>query len=75
MKNLEIAQMLGVKSRQHVEYVMKGERNFSYSVARKAIALVGGSLDIWMDKDNRRCVSERQRLWKAFKEGLKDEPK
>lgn len=67
MKKIEIAKMLGLNTRQHVDLVLSGKSNFSYSVAKKATVLIGGSLEVWQDKDR---VDERRRVWGEFKQKI-----
>lgn len=55
--------MIGIGTRQHLEFVLTGKRNFSYPVAKKATLVIGGSLGIWMDRDR---IKERQDAWRAF---------
>ena len=62
-RNLEIAEMVGI-SRPFLELICRGERNPSYSVAKNLIAVLGGTLDVWLDKNQ---ADARGRLLKRFK--------
>ncbi|MBU1567740.1 MAG: hypothetical protein KJ630_19210 [Proteobacteria bacterium] len=63
MKKKDIAKMLGFTSRQHLEFVLAGSRDFSYEVAKKAVLLFGGDLDTWKLSGNE---SKRQKLYSEF---------
>jgi len=63
MNNEEIAKTLG-KSRQMLEATIGGKRNFSYKAAKKASEVIGGTVDIWQDKDYSQM---RLSLFEAFK--------
>ena len=48
MKRIELAKQLET-SRQHVDYVLRGKRNLVLWRARIAVALIGGTIETWMD--------------------------
>jgi hypothetical protein len=68
MKKIEIAKMLGLKTRQQIDYVLAGQRNFSFETARKATLLIGGSLALWQDPER---ATERKDVFKQFLEKTK----
>ena len=68
MKKKEIAKMIGITTRQHIDLVLSGKRNFSYATAKKATVVIGGSIGMWMDK--KRTV-ERKETWARFTQELK----
>jgi plasmid maintenance system antidote protein VapI len=63
MNNTEIAQMVGI-SRPFLELICRGERNPSYPVAKSLVSVLGGTLDVWMDKNQ---IDTRARLLRRFK--------
>ncbi len=63
MKKIDIANMIGISSRQHIDFVLNDERNFSYTIAKKAVLVIGGNLDVWMEKGNKKV---RKQLWNKF---------
>jgi plasmid maintenance system antidote protein VapI len=67
MNKKEIAQMIGITSRQQIEFVLSGKRNFSYATAQKATVVIGGTIGIWMDK---KKIGERKKLWARFTKTL-----
>ena len=62
--NTQIAELVGI-SRQHLEFICRGDRRPTYPVAKNLIAVLGGTLDIWLDD---RQVETRGRLLRRFKE-------
>ena len=48
MKRIEFAKKMGV-SEETIYYVLRGQRNFKLKNARKAVTLLGGDIEIWMD--------------------------
>lgn len=64
MKRTDAAQILGV-TRQTLDFVLLGKRNFSFAKSKLAASLIGGPQAIWQDPDR---VPERQSAWKKFKE-------
>ena len=70
MKKIEVAKMIGIGTRQHLEFVLAGKRNFSYQVAKKATVVIGGSLSTWMDTER---VKERNDIWRSFQERVAQE--
>jgi len=63
MKTKQIAEILG-KSRQFLENVVNGRGNFGYQAAKKATLLIGGTLDVWMDKS---YTEERKKLFRTLR--------
>lgn len=68
MTKNDVIKMIGINSRQHLDFVLAGKRNFSYPVAKKATAVIGGTLGLWLDKDR---AGERRGVWKKFYEAAK----
>lgn len=66
MTKKQIANILGITTRQHIDYVLTGKRHFSYKVAKKAVLLLGGTLDIWKEDGNEAI---RKQLWDNFANG------
>lgn len=65
MKRKEIAQKLGV-TRQTLDFVLLGKRNFSFAKSKLAADLFGGPQAIWQDPER---VAERQAAWEKLKNG------
>ncbi len=63
MKTKDIAGIIRV-SRQGLENVVNGRRNFSYLFAKNASLLLGGTLDVWLDKS---YTEERKRLFREMR--------
>ena len=61
--NTEIAKMVGC-SRPSLELYCRGERNPRYPIAKNLIAVLGGTLDIWLDSNQ---ADARGRLLRRFK--------
>ena len=68
MKKIEIANMLGLSTRQQLDLVLQGKRNFSFAVAKKATELIGGSLELWQDSE---LAEGRKEVLSEFLEKLK----
>ena len=68
MKKQDIAQMIGIGSRQHIDFVLSGKRNFSYRTAKKATLVIGGNIGLWMEKNRE---NERKEVWCNFLNKLK----
>ena len=64
----ETAQLLGI-TRQHLDYVLAGNRNFSFQTAKKAAVVIGGTLGLWLDRDR---AKERKAAWQRFVEVTKN---
>lgn len=64
MKRTDAAQILGV-TRQALDFVLLGKRNFSFAKSKKAAELIGGHQTIWQDPER---VPERRAAWEKFKE-------
>ena len=62
MDRKDFATALGLKSRQHVDYVLNGQRNLILWRARIATKLIGGDIETWMDRTRRE---ERLALFNA----------
>lgn len=67
MDKADVAKMIGV-TRQHIDFVLSGKRNFSFPVARNATAVIGGTLGLWQDKSR---SEERKVVWKKFMDAVK----
>ena len=65
MKKTDVATMIGITSRQHIDFVLNDKRNFSYTTAKKAVLVFGGTLDVWMGEGNGKV---RKKLWQEFVE-------
>lgn len=65
MKNSDISKFIG-KSRQMLEAAVSGKRNFSYQTAKRASAIFGGTVEVWLDNDP-VYVAMRQQLFGKFK--------
>lgn len=61
--NTQVADMVGI-SRQHLEFICRGTRRPTYPVAKNLIAVLGGTLDVWLDKSQ---ADARARLLRRFK--------
>ena len=68
MNKTETAQLLGI-TRQHLDYVLAGNRNFSFQTAKKAAVVIGGTLGLWLDRDR---AKERKAAWQRFVEVTKN---
>ena len=67
MKNKEISLKLN-KSRQMINYVVRGERNCSYKSAKLFSEVLGGSIETWMDETRK---TERESLFRLYARGAK----
>jgi len=68
MKKHDIAQMIGITSRQQIDFVLSGKRNFSYPTAKKATLVIGGTVALWIEKNREK---ERRDVWERFVERTK----
>jgi plasmid maintenance system antidote protein VapI len=68
MNKAETAQLLGI-TRQHLDYVLAGSRNFSFQTAKKAVVVVGGTLGLWLDRGR---AKERKAAWRHYVEATKN---
>ena len=68
MNKTETAQLLGI-TRQHLDYVLAGSRNFSFQTAKKAVVVVGGTLGLWLDRGR---AKERKAAWRHYVEATKN---
>lgn len=50
MDTKNIAKIIGI-SRQHLEFTLKGKRSLSLSKAQRAVAILGGTLEVWLDRN------------------------
>ena len=62
MKKENVAELIGI-TRQHLDLALQGKRNFSFAVAQKAVALIGGEVTTWLDS---KQSDTRRMLWSAF---------
>ena len=62
MNKIETSKILGV-SRQHLDFVLAGKRNFSFHAAQRATAVIGGTLSLWLDRDK---AADRAKAWERF---------
>jgi hypothetical protein len=65
MTKTQIAKMIGLKTRQGLDYVLSGERNFSFAIAKNATRHIGGTIEIWMDPTR---ATERIDVFRQFRE-------
>lgn len=68
MNKIETSKILGV-SRQHLDFVLAGKRNFSFQTAKKAVVVVGGALGLWLDRGR---AKERKAAWRHYVEATKN---
>jgi plasmid maintenance system antidote protein VapI len=62
MNKTETSKILGV-TRQHLDSVLSGKRNFSFRAAQRATAVIGGTLSLWLDRDK---AADRAKAWDRF---------
>ena len=62
MNRKELYKALGLKARQHIDYVLDGKRNLILWRARIAANLIGGDIETWMDSTR---AKERLALFNA----------
>ncbi len=67
MNKTETAKILGV-SRQHLDLVLSGKRNFSFHAAQRATAVIGGSLSLWLDRSK---AADRAKAWARFQKNTR----
>ena len=67
MNKTQTAKMLGV-SRQHLDFVLAGKRNFSFTAAQRATAVIGGTLSLWLDRDK---APDRSKAWERFQKNTR----
>ena len=67
MNKTETSKILGV-TRQHLDFVLAGKRNFSFHAAQRATAVIGGTLALWLDRDK---AADRQRAWERFQKNTR----
>lgn len=68
MNNEETAKLIG-KSRQMLEATISGKRNFGYQAAKMASRIIGGTIDVWQDREYAHI---RQQLYSSFKLQVKN---
>jgi len=67
MNKTETSKLLGV-TRQHLDFVLSGKRNFSFHAARRATAVIGGTLSLWLDRDK---AADRAKAWERFQKNTR----
>jgi plasmid maintenance system antidote protein VapI len=67
MNKAETAQLLGI-TRQHLDFVLSGKRNFSFHAAQRATAVIGGTLSLWLDRDK---AADRVKAWERFQKNTR----
>lgn len=60
--------MIGITSRQQIDFVLSGKRNFSYETAKKATLVIGGTIGLWMEKNREK---DRRAVWGEFLDKLR----
>ena len=69
MTKLDVAKMIGLTTRQHLDLVLSGKRNFSFRTAQKATVVIGGTVTLWLDQSR---ADERKKIWAEFKRRIKN---
>ena len=67
MNKTETSKLLGV-TRQHLDFVLSGKRNFSFHAARRATAVIGGTLSLWLDRSK---AADRAKAWERFQKNTR----
>ena len=67
MNKTETSKILGV-TRQHLDFVLSGKRNFSFHAAKRATAVIGGTLSLWLDRDK---AADRAKAWERFQKNTR----
>lgn len=69
MTKSQIAKMIGLKTRQGLDYALSGERNFSFAIAKNATRHIGGTIEIWMDP---KMAPMRMEVFREFTERMQE---